>query len=131
MREECDYAYSRHFADGSLDRLRCNDRAKARWSCYVKVKDEVSSDSLSRKAWHQGLGCGALYQYDLRHVVRSTGWIAGVRKLNIVAQKRPVMPKKTWDTVLVDDRKKLLMDSADPQNRSEWSIGRLRGSLVR
>ena len=28
--------------------------------------------------------------------------------------------RKTWDEVLVNDRKKLGMDSADPQNRSEW-----------
>ena len=37
-------------------------------------------------------------------------------------------PKKTWDEVLVDDRKKLGMESADPQNRSEWR-GRLQGDL--
>ena len=37
--------------------------------------------------------------------------------INVVAQKRPGRPKKTWDEVLVDDRKKLRMDSADPQNR--------------
>ena len=37
--------------------------------------------------------------------------------------------KKTWDEVLVDDTKKLGMESADPQNRSEWR-GRLRGRLV-
>ena len=64
------------------------------------------------------------------HVEGSTGWIAKVRKLNVVAQKRPGRPKKTWDEVLVDDRKKLGMDSADPQNRSEWR-GRLRGGLVK
>ena len=40
------------------------------------------------------------------------------------------MPKKAWDEVLVDDRKKLGMESADPQNCSEWR-GRLRGKLVR
>ena len=34
--------------------------------------------------------------------------------LNVVACKRPGRPKKTWDEVLVDDRKKLGMDSADP-----------------
>ena len=34
------------------------------------------------------------------------------------------------DEVLVDDRKKLGMDSADPQNPSEWR-GRLRGRLVK
>ena len=29
-------------------------------------------------------------------------------------------PKKMWNEVLVDDRKKLGKESADPQNRSEW-----------
>ena len=53
-----------------------------------------------------------------------------VRKLNLFAQKRTDKPKKTWDEVLVDDRKKLEMDSAGPQNRSEWR-GRLRGRLVK
>ena len=51
---------------------------------------------------------------------RSTGRIAKERKLNVFAQKRPGRPKKTWREVLVDDRKKLGMDSADPQNRDEW-----------
>ena len=41
-------------------------------------------------------------------------------KLIVVAQKRPGWSKNTWVEVLVDDRKKLGMDSADPQNRSEW-----------
>ena len=57
-------------------------------------------------------------------------WIAKVRKLNVVAQKRPGRPKKTWDEVLMDDRKKLGMDSANLQNRSEWR-GRLRERLVK
>ena len=37
---------------------------------------------------------------------------------------------KSWDEVLLDDRKKLGMDTADPQNRSEWR-GRLRRRLVK
>ena len=41
------------------------------------------------------------------------------------AQKRSGRPRKSWDEVLENDRKKLGMDSADPQNRSEWR-GRLR-----
>ena len=41
-------------------------------------------------------------------------------KLILVAQKRPCRPQKTWVEVLLDDRKKLGLDSADPQNRSEW-----------
>ena len=57
-------------------------------------------------------------------------WIAEGRKLNEVARKRRGSPKKTWDEVLVDDRKKLGMESADPQNHSEWSV-RLRGRFVR
>ena len=64
------------------------------------------------------------------HIKHSTGWIAELRKLNIVACKRYGKPKKTRDEVLVDDRKKLGMESADPQNCSEWR-GRLRGRLVR
>ena len=54
------------------------------------------------------------------HVERSTGWISEVRKLNVVAQKRSGRPRKSWDEVIKNDRKKLDMDSVDPQNRSEW-----------
>ena len=64
------------------------------------------------------------------HVERSTGWISEVRKLNVVAQKRSGRPRKSWDEVIKNDRKKLAMDSADPQNGSEWR-GRLRGRLVK
>ena len=48
----------------------------------------------------------------------------------VVAQKRCGKPRKSWDEVLLDDRKKLGMDNADPQNRSEWR-GRLRRRLVK
>ena len=51
-------------------------------------------------------------------------------KLNVVAQKRSGRPRKSWDEVIKNDRKKLDMDSTDPQNRSEWR-GRLRGRLVK
>ena len=66
------------------------------------------------------------------HVERITGWIAGsqLHKLNVVAQKRSGRPRKSWDEVIENDRKKLDMDSADPQNRSEWR-GRLRERLVK
>ena len=49
------------------------------------------------------------------HVERSTGWISEVRKLNVVAQTRPGGPRKTWGELLVNDRNKLGMDSADPE----------------
>ena len=48
----------------------------------------------------------------LGHVERSTGWIAEVSKLNVVAQKRRSRPTKICDEVLVDDRMKLGMDYA-------------------
>ena len=41
------------------------------------------------------------------HVERSTGWISEVRKLNVVAQKRSGRPRKSWDEVIKNDRKKL------------------------
>ena len=51
-------------------------------------------------------------------------WISEVRKLNVVAQKNSGRPRNSWDEVIKNDRKKLDMDSADPQNRSKWR-GRL------
>ena len=116
----------------TLNRLRRNDRAMICWICNVKAKDEVSSDSLLTKLGIQDLDVvlrtGRMRWFG--HVERSTGWISEVRKLNVVAQKRSGRPRKSWDEVIKNDRKKLDMDSADPQNRSEWS-GRLRGRLVK
>ena len=116
----------------TLNPLRRNDRAMIRWICNVRAKDEVSSDSLLTKLGIQDLDV-VLRTSRMRwfgHVERSTGWIAEVRKLNVVAQKRSGRPRKSWDEVLENDRKKLRMDSADPQNRSEWR-GRLRERLVK
>ena len=48
----------------------------------------------------------------LGHVERSTGWIAEVSKLNVVAQKTRSTPTIFFDEVLVDDRMKLVMDCA-------------------
>ena len=116
----------------TLNRLRRNDRAMIRWICNVKANDEVSSDSHLSKLGLQDIDV-VLRSSRMRwhgHVERSKGWIAQVRKLNIVAQKRSGKPRKSWDKVLLDDRKKLGMDTADPQNRSEWR-GRLRRRLVK
>ena len=104
----------------TLNRLRRNDRAMIRWICNVRAKDEVSSDSLLTKLGIQDLDV-VLRISRIRwfgHVERSTGWIAEVRKLNVVAQKRSGRPRKSWDEVPENDRKKLGMDSADPQNPS-------------
>ena len=116
----------------TLNRLRRNDRAMICWICNVKAKDEVSSDSLLTKLGIQDLDVvlrtGRMRWFG--HVERSKGWISEVRKLNVVAQRRSGRPKKSWDEVIKNDRKKLDMDSADPQDRSEWR-GRLRGRLVK
>ena len=61
---------------------------------------------------------------------KSSSKTSSPRKLNVVAQKRSGRPRKSWDKVIKNDRKKLDMDSADPHNRSEWR-GRLRGRLVK
>ena len=116
----------------TMNRMRRNDRAMIRWICNVKAKDEVSSDSLLSMLGIQDLDvvlCTSRMRW-FEHIERSTGWIAKVLKLNVVAQKRPDRPNKTWDEVLVDDREKLGMDSADPQNCSEWR-GHLRRRLVK
>ena len=115
----------------TLNRLWRNDRAMIRWICNVRAKDEVNSDSLLTKFGIQDLDV-VLRTSRMRwfgHVEHSTGWIAEVRKLHVVAQKRSGRPRKSWDEVLENDRKKLGMDSADPQNCSEWR-GRLRERLV-
>ena len=65
--------------------------------------------------------CRAQHRLDCRSYVC---------KLNVVAQKRSGRPRKSWDEVIEIDRKKLDMDSADHQNRSEW-IGCLRERLVK
>ena len=116
----------------TLNRLRRNDHPMIHWICNVRAKDEVSSDSLLTKLGIQDLDV-VLHTSRIRwfgHVERSTGWIAKVRKLNVVAQKRSGRPRKSWDEVLENDRKKLGMDSADPHNHSEWR-GRLRERLVK
>ena len=101
----------------TLNHMPRNDSAMIRWICNVKAKDEVSSDSLLSKLGIHDLDV-VLRTSRMRwfgHVERSTGWIAEVRKFNAGAQKRRGRSKKTWDEVLVDDRKKLGMDSAEPQ----------------
>ena len=116
----------------TLNRLWRNDHAMICWICNVRAKDEVSSDSLLTKLGIQDLDV-VLRTSRMRwfgHVERSTGWIAEVRKLNVVAQKRSGRPRKSWDEVIENDRKKLGMDSADPQNHSEWRR-RLRERLVK
>ena len=48
------------------------------------------------------------------HVERIKGFISQVRNLNVVAQNRSGKLRKSWDDVLLDDKKKVRMDTADP-----------------
>ena len=80
----------------TLNRLQRNDRAMIRWICNIKAKDVVLRTG--RMRW-------------FGHVERSTGWNSEVCKLNVVAQKRSGRPRKSWDEVIKNDRKKLDMDS--------------------
>ena len=92
----------------TLNRLWRNDCAMIHWICNVKAKDEVSSDSLLTKLGIQDLDV-VLRTSRMRwfgHVERSTGWISEGRKLNVVAQKRSGRPRKSWDEVIKNDRKK-------------------------
>ena len=116
----------------TLNNSRCNYRTMIRWICNVKAKEEVSSDSLLKKLGIQDLDvvlCTSRMRW-FGHVECSTGWIAEVSILNVVAQKRSGRPRKSWDEVIENERKKLDMESADPQNSSEWR-GRLRERLVK
>ena len=90
----------------TLNRLQHNDRAMIHWICNVRAKDEDSSDSLLTKLGIQDLDV-VLPTSRTRwfgHVEHSTGWIAEVRKLNVVAQKRSGRPRKSWDEVLENDK---------------------------
>ena len=92
----------------TLNCLRRNNCAMISWICNVKAKDEVSSDSLLTTLGIQDLDvvlCTS--RWWLGHVEGSTGWIAEVWKVNVVAKKRFGRPRKSWDEVIENDRKKL------------------------
>ena len=92
----------------TLNHLRRNERAMIRWICNVKAKDEVSSDSLLTKLDLDVVLRTSRMRW-FGHVERSTGWIAEVPKLNVVAKKRSDRPWKSWDEVVKNGRKKLDM----------------------
>ena len=94
--------------------LWCNELARIHWICNVKVRDEFIFDSLLSKPGIQDLDVEPRTSRIrcLGHVKCSTGWIAEVSKLNVVAQKRRSRPNKICHEVLVHDRMKLGMDCA-------------------
>ena len=48
------------------------------------------------------------------HVERIKGFISQVRNLNVVARNRSGKLRQSWDEVLLDDERKVRMDTADP-----------------
>ena len=87
-----------------------------RWICNFKANDEVSSDSLLSKLGLQDINV-VLRSSKMRwygHVERIIGFISQVRKLNVVAQNRSGKLRKSWDELLLDDEKKVRMDTAEP-----------------
>ena len=64
------------------------------------------------------------------HVERSVGWIFQVRKLDLDTCKNPGRPKKILNELILNDKRKLDMDCADPLDRSEWK-GRLQDSTLK
>ena len=102
--KECDAACSRDLGYDICYSPKCirqNDQAMIHWICNVKAKDEVSSDTLLSKLgiqdWDVVLHTSRMRWFG--HVERSTGWKYKVRKLSVVARKRPSRPKKTWGEV--------------------------------
>ena len=73
------------------------DRAMIRWTCNVRSKDHISSDSLLRKLGINNIQ--TLLRYNrLRwfgHVVRNDGCINSITEFEVVGQRGRGRPKKT------------------------------------
>ena len=111
----------------TLNRLRRNDLAVIRWMCNIKTNDNVCSHSLLSKLGIRDVEvvlCTSRMRW-FGHVERSVGWISQVRKLDLDISKTPGRPKKTWNELKLNDKRKLDMVCADPLDRSDWK-GRLR-----
>ena len=110
-----------------LNHLRRNDLAMIRWMCNIKTNDNVCSHSLLSKLGIRDVEV-VLRTNRMRwfgHVKRSVGWISQMRKLDLETCKKPGRPKKNWNELILNDKRKLDMVCADPLDRSEWK-GRLR-----
>ena len=98
-----------------------------RWMCNIKTNDNVFSHTLLSKLGIRDvevvLRTGRMRLFG--HVKRSVGWISQVRKLDLNTCKKLGRPKKIWNELTLNDKKKLDLVCADPLDRSEWK-GRLR-----
>ena len=123
----------------SMTYLNCNviDRAMIRWTCNVRLKDQISSDSLLRKLGINNIQ--TLLRYNrLRwfgHVVRNDGCINSITEFEVVGQRGRGRPKKTWKDTINNDLRHWKLSRADPANRMEWrkklrtNIGAVRPTL--
>ena len=96
-------------------------------SVNIKTNDNVCSHSLLSKLGIRDVEI-VLRTSRMRwfgHVERSVGWISQVRKLDLDTCKKPGRPKKTWNELILNDKRKLDMVCADPLDRSKWK-SRLR-----
>ena len=120
-----------------LLKLQRNDRAMIRWTCNVRLKDHISSDSLLRKLGINNIQ--TLLRYNrLRwfgHVVRNDGCINSITEFEVVGQRGRGRPKKTWKDTINNDLRHWKLSRADPANRMEWrkklrtNIGAVRPTL--
>ena len=120
-----------------LLKLQRNDRAMIRWTCNVRLKDHISSDSLLRKLGVNNIQ--TLLRYNrLRwfgHVVRNDGCINSITEFEVVGQRGRGRPKKTWKDTINNDLRHWKLSRADPANRMEWrkklrtNIGAVRPTL--
>ena len=105
-----------------LDKINRTDRSMIRWMCNVRLRDRVHTDVLLERLKLQPietiLRCGRLRWYG--HVHRSPEWINQVTTLNVDGSAPRGRPKKTWQQVIDDDRRKWRMVGTDPFEREEW-----------
>ena len=78
-----------------LLKLQRNDRAMIRWTCNVRLKDHINSDSLLRKLGINSIQ--TLLRYNrLRwfvHIVRNDGCINSITEFEVVGQRGRGRPK--------------------------------------
>ena len=89
------------------NRLRRNDLAMIRWMCNIKTKDNVCFHSLLSKLGIQDVE-KVLRTRRMRcfgHVESSVGWISQVRKLDLDTCKKPGRLKKTWNELILNDKR--------------------------
>ena len=105
-----------------LLKLQRNDRAMIRWTCNVRLKAHISSDSLLRKLGINNIQ--TLLRYNrLRwfgHVVRNDGCINSITEFEVVGQRGRGRQKKTWKDTINNDLRHWKLSRADPTNRMEW-----------